>query len=389
MTQASQTKLEETGVNDIELFRDAVLRALEQEIAPHFETWEKAGQVPRELWHTLGKAGMLCVDFPEQYGGADASFGVAQMIVEELSRLGYGGIASGYNIHANIVAPYILHLGSEQQKQYWLPRMISGEVVGCMGMTEPGAGSDLAALRTTAVRHGDDYLINGSKTFITNGINADLAIVAAKTDANAGAKGVSLFLVDASLSGFSRGKPIEKIGQHSSDTAELFFENLRVPASALLGKEGMGFTHMMQELCRERLGCAVQAVGQAQGAMEITVNYVKERRAFGQSLGEFQNTRFKLAGVRAEIETCRAYVNQCIDKYLAGTMTSEEAAIVKLSCTEMQCRVVNECLQLFGGYGYTAEYPISRFYVDARVQTIYGGTSEIMREIIARAVLGK
>ncbi|NIB42500.1 acyl-CoA dehydrogenase [Pseudomaricurvus alkylphenolicus] len=378
-----------TAPEEMDIFRDTLLRILDKEVAPYFETWEKTGLVPRELWATLGAAGVLCVDMPEQYGSAAAGFDVAQMICEEISRRGYGGLASGYNIHANIVAPYILHLGNDEQRAAWLPGMIRGETIGCIGMTEPGCGSDLAALKTSAVRDGDEYVINGSKTFITNGINSDLAIVAAKTEPTAGAKGVSLFLVDATLPGFSKGKQIQKIGQHSSDTAELFFDDLRIPASALLGKEGMGFVYLMQELCRERLGCAVQAVGQAQGALDITLDYVQARKAFGQSIAGFQNTRFKLAQVRTDIEVCRAYVEKCIDRYLAGSMSAEDAAIVKLSATEMQCQVVNECLQLFGGYGYTAEYPISRFYVDARIQTIYGGTSEIMKEVIARSLLGK
>lgn len=379
----------EINQEELALFRDMVLRALEQEVAPHYEEWEQAGIVPRQLWNTLGEAGMLCVDLPDEYGAAGTSYPVVQMIIEEMSRLGYGGLASGYNIHANIVAPYIYHIGNDEQKETWLPRMVTGEVVGAIAMTEPGAGSDLAALRSSAVRDGDDYVINGSKVFITNGIHADLVIVAAKTDPTAGAKGVSLFLVDTSLPGFSTGKKIEKIGQHASDTAELFFENLRVPASALLGEEGKGFIYLMQELARERLGCAIQGVGSAQGALDLTLEYVQERKAFGQTVGQFQNTRFKLAEVKTDLELCRAYVEKCTAKYLAGEMTAEDAALVKLSATEMQCKVVNECLQLFGGYGYTTEYPISRFYVDARIQTIYAGTSEIMKEVIARSLLGK
>jgi alkylation response protein AidB-like acyl-CoA dehydrogenase len=379
----------EESQEELDLFRDMVLRALQQEVAPHYESWEKAGIMPRELWNTLGQAGMLCVDLPDKYGSAGSSFDVQQMILEEISRLGYGGLAGGYNIHSNIVAPYIFNIGSDEQKDTWLPRMVSGEAVGAIAMTEPGAGSDLAAMRTSAVRDGGDWIINGSKTFITNGIHADLVIVCAKTDTKAGAKGISLFLVDSSLPGFSRGKKIEKVGQHAGDTAELFFEDLRVPAEALMGIEGKGFMYLMQELPRERLGVAIQAVGSAQGALEITLDYVQERKAFGQTIGQFQNTRFKLAEVKTELELSRAYLEKCTARYKAGQMTVEDAALVKLSATEMQCRVVNECLQLFGGYGYTAEYPISRFYVDARIQTIYGGTSEIMKEVIARSLLGK
>lgn len=375
--------------DDLELFRAMVLRFLEQEVAPYYEQWEADHIVPRKLWNTMGEAGLLCVDLPEEYGAAASSLDVQLMVMEEMGRLGFGGLASGYNIHSNIVAPYIMHIGTEEQRQQWLPKLITGETVAALAMTEPGAGSDLSALRTTAVKDGDSYVINGSKVFITNGIHANLVVVAAKTDPTAGAKGISLFLVDASLPGFSRGKKIEKIGQHASDTAELFFQDLRVPANALLGEEGKGFIYMMQELPRERLGCAVLAVGQAQGALDLAADYVKERKAFGQEIARFQNTRFKLAEQKADIEVVRAYVEKCTANYKQGEMSNDEAAIIKLTSTEMQCRVVNECLQLFGGYGYTTEYPISRFYVDARIQTIYAGTSEIMKEVISRGILGR
>ncbi|MGH1370878.1 MAG: acyl-CoA dehydrogenase family protein [Cellvibrionaceae bacterium] len=374
---------------ELELFRDMVLRFFEQEVHPHYEQWEKDHMVPRELWNTMGQAGLLCVDMPEKFGAAEASFEVNQMIEWEMSRLGYGGLGSGYNIHANIVAPYIYNLGTEEQKDYWLPKMVSGEAVGAIAMTEPGAGSDLAGMRTTAVRDGDDYVINGSKVFITNGIHADVVVVCAKTDPKAGSKGISLFCVDASLPGFSKGQKIEKIGQHASDTAELFFEDLRVPASALLGEEGKGFIHLMEELPRERLGCATQAVAQAQGALDLAVEYVKERKAFGQAIAQFQNTRFKLAEVKSDIALSKALLDQNMAKFARGEMTVDDAAILKLTTTEMQLRAVNECLQLFGGYGYTTEYPISRFYVDARIQTIYAGTSEIMKEVISRGILGR
>ncbi|GAA5316221.1 MAG: acyl-CoA dehydrogenase family protein [Candidatus Pelagadaptatus aseana] len=382
--------VDQAAINEeLEMFRDMVLRFLEQEVAPNYEQWEEQHAVPRELWNTFGAAGMLCVDMPEEFGSAGASLDVQMMVLQEMSRLGYGGIASGYNIHSNIVAPYIYHIGADEQKQKWLPKMITGEALGAIAMTEPGAGSDLAALRTTAEKDGDEYVLNGSKVFITNGILADLVIVAAKTDPSKGAKGISLFLVDTTTPGFSRGQKIEKIGQHTSDTAELFFENMRVPADSILGEEGMGFVYLMQELPRERLGCAVQAIGAAEGAIEITVDYVQERKAFGQSIGQFQNTRFKLAEQKSELEINRAYVEKLMAKYKQGEMTTEEAAIVKLMTTEMQCKVVNECLQLFGGYGYTTEYPISRYYTDARIQTIYAGTSEIMKEVISRGMLGR
>lgn len=381
--------MSESTNEEIVLFRDMVLRFLEQEVAPHYEEWEKNHQLPRQFWNTMGEAGMLCVDLEESYGAAGASFEVNQMIAWEMGRLGFGGLGSNYNIHSNIVAPYINNIGSQEQKDYWLPRMVTGEVVSCIAMTEPGAGSDLAGMRTTAIKDGDEYVINGSKVFITNGILADLAIVCAKTDPQAGAKGISLFLVDTSLPGFSKGKSIEKIGQHASDTAELFFDNLRVPANALLGQEGKGFIYLMQELPRERLGCATQAVSQAQGALDLTTAYVQERKAFGQTISQFQNTRFKLAEVKTEIALSKALLEQNMEKFKYDAMTVDDAAILKLATTEMQLRAVNECLQLFGGYGYTVEYPISRFYVDARIQTIYAGTSEIMKEVISRGIVGR
>lgn len=374
---------------EIQMFRDMVLRFMEQEVLPHYETWEKNHHTPREIWNTLGSAGILLVDMPEKYGAAGASFDVCQMIQEEMCRLGLHALATGYNIHSNIVAPYILNIGSEAQKELWLPSMVTGEVLTALAMTEPGAGSDVAGMRTTAVREGDDYIVNGSKTFISNGNQADMVIVCAKTDPQAGAKGISLFLVDTKLPGFSTGKPIEKLGQHSSDTGELFFENLRVPADALLGEEGKGFVYLMQELPRERLGCAVQAIGHAQGALDLTIDYVTQRKAFGQTVGQFQNTRFKLAECRTELEMCRALLEKHMFKYKQQQMTVTDAAMLKLAATEMQLKMVNECLQLFGGYGYTDEYLISRFYRDARVQTIYAGSSEIMKEVVARDMLGR
>lgn len=380
---------QDTSNEEIEMFRDMVLRFLEQEVSPHYDEWEKQHKMPREMWNTLGSAGMLLVDFPEQYGAAGASFDVCQMIQEEMCRMNFHALATGYNIHSNIVAPYILNIGTQQQKDRWLPPMVTGEVLTALAMTEPGAGSDVAGMRTNAAKDGDCYILNGSKTFITNGNTANMIIVCAKTDTTLGAKGISLFLVDTSLPGFSTGKPIEKIGQHSSDTAELFFENMRIPADALLGQEGQGFVYLMQELPRERLGCAVQAIGHAQGALDITCDYVKDRKAFGQSISQFQNTRFKLAQCQTELEMCRALLEKHMNKYKQEEMTVTDAAMLKLAATEMQLTMVNECLQLFGGYGYTEEYPISRFYRDARIQTIYAGSSEIMKEVIARGILGR
>lgn len=376
-------------MQEIEEFRDMVQRFLNKEVAPHYEDWEAQRLMPKSIWQVMGQAGLLLVDFSAEHGGAETDFDVSQMIQEEMCRSGFHGLASGYNIHANIVAPYISNIGTPEQQEKWLPGMARGEIVTALGMTEPSAGSDLAALRTRALRDGSDYILNGSKVFITNGIHADMVVVAAKTNPELGSKGVSLFLVDADSPGFSRGKKIDKMGQHSSDTAELFFSDVRLPSNALLGDEGKGFAHMMQELPRERLGVAIQAIGHAQGALDMTVDYVNQRSAFGQTIGKFQNTRFKLAEVLTEIELCRAMYEKCLDKFNRRVMSVEDAAMLKFAASEMQLRVINECLQMFGGYGYTDEYPISRFYRDARVQTIYAGSSEIMKEIIARGILGR
>ncbi|MBT6124999.1 MAG: acyl-CoA dehydrogenase [Halieaceae bacterium] len=374
---------------ELTLFRDMARRAFEQLISPHYEAWEEKHLVPRDLWNQLGEAGLLCPDMPEAFGGAGTSSQVCFAMIEELSHMGFGGLASGYGIHSNIVAPYIEHFGTEEQKQQWLPKMVTGEAVGALAMTEPGAGSDVQGIRTSAVQDGDEWVLNGSKIFITNGIHADLVIVAAITDPGKGAKGTSLFLVDASLPGFDKGKKIEKIGQHASDTAELFFQDVRLPANALLGELNKGFVIMMKELPRERLGIAAQAVAAAEGALQITVDYVQERKAFGQTVGSFQNTRFTLADVKTEIALNRAFYDQCANQYASSELSADDAAMLKYAATEMQCKTVDQCLQLFGGYGYTAEYPISRYYTDARIQRIYGGTSEIMRELVARSILGR
>jgi len=376
-------------IEELTLFRDMAHRAFEQEIAPNFEQWEADHMVPREMWNRLGEAGLLCPDMPEAYGGAGTDPEVTLALIEELSRMGFGGIATGWGIHCNIVAPYINHFGTEEQKQQWLTKMITGEAVGALAMTEPGAGSDVQGIRTNAVKDGDEWILNGSKIFITNGYHADIVIVAAITDPGKGAKGTSLFLVDASLPGFEKGKKLEKIGQHSSDTAELFFQDIRLPASALLGEVNKGFVIMMTELPRERLGIAAQAIAAAEGALAITIDYVLERKAFGQTVASFQNTRFTLAEVKTEISLNRAFYEKCASAYSEGKLSADDAAMLKYAATEMQCKTIDDCLQLFGGYGYTAEYPISRFYTDARIQRIYGGTSEIMRELVARSILGR
>jgi acyl-CoA dehydrogenase len=297
--------------------------------------------------------------------------------------------ASNLTVHSDIAAPYILHLGTEEQKRQWLPKMASGECIGAIAMTEPGAGSDLQGMKTSALADGDHYLVNGSKTFITNGQHAGVVVLAAKTDPKAGAKGTTLLLVDTTLPGFKRGRNLEKIGLHSADTSELFFDNLRVPQSAVLGRVGNGFGHLIDELPRERLVLAVSAIGHAQGALEKTIEYVTSRKAFGSPIASFQNTRFELARMKTELEIHRAFTEKCVRLYAESKLDVPTAAMVKLATTEMEGRVTDGCLQLFGGYGYMAEYPISRYYVDARIQRIYGGTSEIMKEVIARSIVGR
>ncbi|MCA6060376.1 MULTISPECIES: acyl-CoA dehydrogenase family protein [Thalassolituus] len=371
------------------LFRDNVARLLEAEVAPHYEQWEKDGIVPAQIWRTLGESGLLCVDMPEEFGGCGVPFDYSVVVGAELARMGFGALATNVMVHSDIVAPYLQHIGSEQQKQQWLPKMASGEIVGAIAMTEPGAGSDLQAMRASAKKDGEHYILNGSKTFITNGQHAGLVIVAAKTDPTAGAKGISLFLVDTTLAGFSHGRNMEKIGQHCGDTSELFFDNIRLPASALLGEEGMGFVYLMRELPRERLVIGALACAAARGALDLTVAYTTERELFGQKLSQLQNTRFRIAEMETEYRVNQAFIDQCIGQYSAGELDTATASMAKYSATEMQFRVADGCLQLFGGYGYTSEYPISRAFTDARVQRIYGGASEIMKEVIARSLLGK
>lgn len=375
---------------ELQLFTESLERFCDAEIEPHYRAWEKAGRVPRELLRKMGENGYLCADVPDTYGGPGASVPFSFAVVEVLSRRGYGGFVGGLQVHNDIIPPYLLHCGTEAQRQYWLPRMASGEAIAAIGMTEPGAGSDLKAIRTTAKRDGDHYVINGSKIFISNGQNCDLLVLAAKTDPALGAKGVSLFLVDASTPGFTRGQNLEKIGQHAGDTSELFFNDMRVPLDALLGGvEGQGFVQMMRELPRERLIIGVQAVHGAKGALDATLKYVQERQAFGQPIGQFQNTRFTLAQCASDIAAAEAFLNASIAAYQQGQLTPEAVSALKLHTTELFSRVADACLQLFGGYGYMAEYPISRFWTDARVLRIYGGTSEIMKELVARSILGR
>ena len=371
------------------LFRESVKKFLDAEVEPHYEAWEKNEIWPRELWNKLGENGFLCVDMSSEYGGFDASFELSCVVVEEVSRAGYGALASGISVHSDIVAPYIMHLGSEEQKQRWLPGMVSGEIVGAIGMTEPGAGSDLQGMKTSAEKDGDEFVINGQKTFITNGQHADLIVLAAKTDPKQGAKGVTLFTVDCHLEGYQKGRNLEKMGLHSGDTSEIFFQDVRVSSKEILGGEGNGFANLMNELPRERLILAVGCVAAAEGMLDITVEYTLERQAFGAPIAKLQNTKFVLADIKTEIELNKALVEKYVARYVGGDLTPVEASMSKLAASEMQGRVADQCVQLFGGYGYMREYPISRAYLDARIQRIYGGTSEIMKELISRSLVGR
>ena len=371
------------------LFRESVKKFLEAEVEPHYEVWEKNEIWPRELWNKLGENGFLCVDMSSEYGGFDASFELSCVVVEEVSRAGYGALASGISVHSDIVAPYIMHLGSEEQKQRWLPGMVSGEIVGAIGMTEPGAGSDLQGMKTSAEKDGDEFVINGQKTFITNGQHADLIVLAAKTDPKQGAKGVTLFTVDCHLEGYQKGRNLEKMGLHSGDTSEIFFQDVRVSSKEILGGEGNGFANLMNELPRERLILAVGCVAAAEGMLDITVEYTLERQAFGAPIAKLQNTKFVLADMKTEIELNKALAEKYVARYVDGDLTPVEASMSKLAASEMQGRVADQCVQLFGGYGYMREYPISRAYLDARIQRIYGGTSEIMKELISRSLVGR
>jgi len=369
---------------DHEIFRDAVAKFFEKEVVPHHDQWERDGIVPKEFWRKAGAAGILCCDMPEEYGGGGADFRMAAIVHEEQARLNVNG--PNFGVHSDIVAPYVLHFGSEEQRKAWLPRMAAGECVGAIAMTEPGTGSDLQGVKTRAVMDGNQYVINGSKTFISNGQNCGFVIVVAKTDPDKGAHGTSLFIVEEDREGFARGRNLEKIGLHAQDTSELFFEDVRVPPENMLGQDGQGFVQLMRELPRERLLIAIGAISNAEAALEWTVDYTRERQAFGKAVFEFQNTRFKLAEMKADLAVARVYLDRCIELLNTGDLDVESAAIAKLTASELQCRVLDECLQLFGGYGYMREFPIARAWADARVQRIYGGTSEIMKELIARTL---
>ncbi|MEV0750947.1 acyl-CoA dehydrogenase family protein [Streptosporangium sp. NPDC050280] len=368
-----------------QLFRETVREFLAREVAPHHEQWEKDGIVPREVWKRAGEIGMFGFGVPEEFGGAGITdFRYNAVIVEEVMAIGATGL--GYSLHNDVMAPYFVDLTNDEQKARWLPGFASGELITAVAMSEPGAGSDLQGIRTTAVRDGDHYVVNGQKTFITNGINSDLVVVVAKTDPDAGARGISLLVVERGMEGFSRGRNLEKIGMHAQDTAELFFDNVRVPAANLLGpQEGQGFFQLMANLPQERLSIAVMAVAAAETVLRTTIEYCKNRTAFGRSIGGFQNTRFVLAELDTEVDIARLYVDRCILALNAGELTAVDAAKAKWWTTELQTKVIDRCLQLHGGYGYMMEYPVAKAWMDSRVQTIYGGTTEIMKEIIGRS----
>ena len=370
---------------DHELFRDTVKKFIDREIAPFHDQWEKDGIVPRELWLKAGAAGMLCCTISEDYGGAGADYLYDVIVFEELFKSGFSG--PGFLIHTDLVATYINSFGTEEQKSKFLPKMVSGEWIGSLGMTEPHAGSDLKEIRTRATREGDDYIINGQKVFISNGQLCDVLVLATKTDKDAGAKGVTLFIVEGGMEGFKRGKNLEKLGMKAQDTSELFFENVRVPAANMLGSEGQGFGLMMQKLAQERLAQAIRSAAVVETVIEWTLEYTTQREAFGQTIADFQNTQFKLAELKAESVVGRVYTDKCIELFMQGKLDPVDAAIAKMQLSNLHCKAVDECLQLFGGWGYMWEYPIARAYADARIVKIAGGSIEIMKKIIAKDML--
>ncbi|WP_449043052.1 acyl-CoA dehydrogenase family protein [Paracoccus sp. (in: a-proteobacteria)] len=367
-----------------ELFRATVRRFVEKEIMPHHAQWEKDGIVPRELWLKAGEQGLLCCTVPEEYGGLGLDYLFDVVVFEELWRAGASG--PGFLIHTDLVATYILSFGTEDQKRKFLPKMVTGEWIGALGMTEPHAGSDLKAIRTRATRDGDDFVINGQKVFISNGQHADVLVCATKTDRDAGAKGVTLFLIEGDREGFRRGRNLEKLGMHAQDTSELFFDNVRVPAANMLGAEGEGFALMMTKLSQERLAQAIRSATVAETIIEWTLDYTTQREAFGKTIFDFQNTQFKLAELKTQATLARVFTDKCIELFMQGKLDPVDAAMAKMYTTELHCKAADECLQLFGGWGYMWEYPICRAYADARITKIAGGSIEIMKTIIARAM---
>ena len=367
-----------------ETFRDSVRRFMETEVAPHDDQWQEQGYVDRSAWKKAGDNGFLCCSMPEAFGGADADKLYSIILIEEQARINNSSL--GFGLHSEIVAPYLNNYGTEVLKQKYLPKMASGDMIGAIAMTEPGTGSDLQSVKTNAVRKGDKYILNGAKTFITNGWNADLVIVVAKTDPSKGAKGTSLIVVDTTMKGFSKGKRLKKLGLKGQDTAELFFDNVEVPAENLLGQEGNGFIYLMQELPWERMQIAIAAVSKCEAAIQWTIDYVKNRKAFGKPVAGFQNTRFKLAELATETQVMRVFVDRCIELLLEKKLDTATASMAKMWSTDVEGKIIDECLQLHGGYGFMWEYPIARAYADARVQRIYGGTNEIMKEVISRSI---
>ena len=368
-----------------EAFRDLCRSFFEKECAPHTVQWEADGKVDRDVWRKAGATGMLLWEAPEALGGQDIrDYRYSQVLAEEM--VGTGTVGVGFGMQNDVMPPYLMDLTNDEQKQRWLPGSVNGDIIWGIAMSEPGAGSDVASIRTTAVRDGDTYVINGGKTFITNGLLLDAVVVVAKTDPTQTHKGISIIVVEDGMPGFTRGRHLDKIGQHAQDTAELFFDNVRVPVTNVLGEENKGFGYLMRNLPQERLGAGVMAAASMWRALELTVDYVRTRKAFGQPIGAFQNTRFELAEVKTLCEVVQAYVDKAVVEHIAGRLSPEDAAGLKQWTTDTQNRVVDRCLQLFGGYGYMTEYPIARAYVDARITTIYGGTTEIMKEIIGKSL---
>ncbi len=366
-------------------FRKTVRRFFETEVVPHREAWDEQQHVDRAVWNKAGELGLLCATMPEQYGGLGVDRTYSTILMEEQSYAGDSGV--GFALHSDIVAPYINNFGTHDQKAKYLPKLASGEMIGAIAMTEPGTGSDLQAVKSTAVLDGDDYVLNGSKIFITNGYLSDLVIVVAKTgDSGEGAKDISLLIVEASSPGFTKGKPLKKVGMKAQDTCELFFNDVRVPKANLLGQQGMGFIMLMKELAWERLIIAITSVAGAEAALKHTLEYTRSRKVFGKPVASFQNTRFKLAEMKSELSIARVYVDRCLEMILAGKLGVEDAAIAKYWTSDLMNKVIDECVQLHGGYGYMLEYPVARAWIDARAQRIYGGTNEIMKELISRTL---
>jgi len=368
-------------------FRSAFRGWLDDRVVPNHEEWENEGITPRDLWVDAGKQGFLGLTVPESYGGGGTNdYRFAAIMTEEIGTTGVIGSGNGITLHNDIVLPYYLELANEEQKKRWLPGMCTGELVGALGITEPNTGSDVAGVRTTGMKKGGVFVVNGAKTFISNGINSDLVITVAKTDPEKGHRGFSLLIVERGMKGFERGRNLDKLGMHAQDTAELFFNDVEVPTENLLGEEGMGFVYLMTNLAQERLGIAVGAIAVADAAVKWTLDYTKERKAFGQSISQFQNSKFLLAELATEVQIAQVYVDRCVELHCEAKLSAEQAAAAKYWCTELQNKVVDRCLQLHGGYGYMREYPIARAWADSRIQTIYGGTTEIMKEIVGRSL---